>query len=820
MSINLSDVEKHNNANDAWIIIDGKVYDITKFLSDHPGGKKVLLNKAGKDATEEYKQLHKPGTVEKYASKNQIVLVGNVSSNGNSKSSDSASAQKGAIVTKLGEVLVPSNKPSWNSGGTSHILPEERARATFNKELLTNFLDGGEKATQKRRWIVSTSEGMDFAHKPNSNRHEDLKEHVKAFIGIHKEFAEKGYVPTRGEVAWMSMNSVHKGSLMNHYGLFLPTLLSQASAEQIMWWVPKTLTFQIIGCYAQTELGHGSNVRGLQTIAEYDKSTESFILNTPTLPSMKWWPGTLGRVATHAAVYAQLIIDGKQYGVHSFMVQIRDENHKTLEGIECGDLGPKLGDGGNDTGYMRLKNVRIPREHMLAKGAYVTPEGKYLKTLEKKENPVMHYATMMQARAGMTSAAGGILGIGATIAVRYSCIRVQGFKDNENGYLGEENKILDYQVQAYRIMKQVAIAYGMWLTGTWMLEKFEVIVGGGSNQEIIQALPEIHASSAGLKAYTTLLTCEGLEDCRKCCGGNGYLLNSGIAMLGQDFAWQVTAEGDVIILFLQTGRYLMKAVQQARKGEELAGLTRALAPLKDPGFDIKKLAPPRATSSASFKDSKYLEQLFTYRAVSALVACADELDANMKRGLSFENAINQTALNIVVTTKSYLQLVMLTNFTDQVNKMLAIDQKLGQVMTAVCNLFACSFIVDGQQWFGILDNQESKYLQVAVAQLLQELRPNAVALVDAFDFPDRVLNSTIGRHDGNIYEELYKAATESALNQIPVFEGYEEYVKPGLDMDLLKSKNEKMGDLYINESKCEVGEPVFDPSKSQRSSKL
>lgn len=40
------------------------------------------------------------------------------------------------------------------------------------------------------------------------------------------------------------------------------------------------------------------------------------------------------------------------YGVHSFMVQIRDENHKPYPGIEVGDLGPKLGDHANDTGII------------------------------------------------------------------------------------------------------------------------------------------------------------------------------------------------------------------------------------------------------------------------------------------------------------------------------------------------------------------------------------------------------------------------------------------------------------------------------------
>lgn len=151
--------------------------------------------------------------------------------------------------------------------------------------------------TKRRRWIVGQTEGDDFSARSDTDRLEQMKAHVKSFIDVHKEFGEKGYVPkSRSEVAWMSINSVHKGALMNHYGLFLPTLVGQASPEQLFAWAPKTLTFQMIGSYAQTELGHGSNVRGLQTEARFvrdasETTTGQFVLNTPTLTSMKWWPG-------------------------------------------------------------------------------------------------------------------------------------------------------------------------------------------------------------------------------------------------------------------------------------------------------------------------------------------------------------------------------------------------------------------------------------------------------------------------------------------------------------------------------------------------
>lgn len=69
-----------------------------------------------------------------------------------------------------------------------------------------------------------------------------------------------------------------------------------------------------------TELGHGSNVRGIQTTATYDKKTHEFVLNTPEYKAMKFWIGGAGKSSNTSSVFAQLYIDGKCYGPHAFLV--------------------------------------------------------------------------------------------------------------------------------------------------------------------------------------------------------------------------------------------------------------------------------------------------------------------------------------------------------------------------------------------------------------------------------------------------------------------------------------------------------------------
>jgi acyl-CoA oxidase len=136
--------------------------------------------------------------------------------------------------------------------------------------------------------------------------------------------------------------------------------------------MPLCNSLQIIGTYAQTELGHGTFVRGLETTAVYMPATQQFIIHSPTVTSTKWWPGGLAKTSTHAVVMARLFLEGKDYGPHAFVVQLRDlGTHKALPGIKLGDIGPKFGYNGVDNGFMRFDHVVVPRTAMLSRFAKV-----------------------------------------------------------------------------------------------------------------------------------------------------------------------------------------------------------------------------------------------------------------------------------------------------------------------------------------------------------------------------------------------------------------------------------------------------------------
>ena len=68
-SLTGEEIAKHNSKDSCWVIVHGKAYDVTEFLPEHPGGPKIILKYAGKDATEEYEPIHPPDTLDKFLPK-------------------------------------------------------------------------------------------------------------------------------------------------------------------------------------------------------------------------------------------------------------------------------------------------------------------------------------------------------------------------------------------------------------------------------------------------------------------------------------------------------------------------------------------------------------------------------------------------------------------------------------------------------------------------------------------------------------------------------------------------------------------------------
>ncbi|XXG43054.1 hypothetical protein AAC387_Pa01g3178 [Persea americana] len=562
-----------------------------------------------------------------------------------------------------------------------------------------------------------------------------------------------------------------------HWGMFVPAIKGQGTDEQHQKWLTLAYKMQIIGCYAQTELGHGSNVQGLETTATFDPKSDEFIIHSPTLTSSKWWPGGLGKVSTHAVIYARLIIDGRDHGVHGFIVQLRSlDDHLPLPGITIGDIGMKFGNGAYNTmdnGVLQFNHVRIPRNQMLMRVSQVTREGKYVQSDVPRQ---LVYGTMVYVRQTIVSDASSALSRAVCVAIRYSAVRRQfGSQDG-----GPETQVIDYKTQQSRLFPLLASAYAFRFVGEWLKWLYMDVTKRLQANEF-STLPEAHACTAGLKSLTTTATADGIEECRKLCGGHGYLCSSGLPELFAVYVPACTYEGDNTVLLLQVARFLMKTVSQLGSGKQLVGTTAYMQRaehLMQCTSDVR--------SAEDWLKPSFILEAFEARALRLAVTCAK----NISKAPNPEEGFSQLSPDLAEAAVAHCQLIVVSKFIDKIQG--DIDgMGLKEQLQALCGIYALSLLHKHLGEFlstGCITPKQAALANEKLRSLYAKVRPNAVALVDAFNYTDHFLGSILGRYDGNVYPKLYEEAWKDPLNDSVVPDGYHEYVRPLLKQQLRTAK--------------------------------
>ena len=488
---------------------------------------------------------------------------------------------------------------------------------------------------------------------------------------------------------------------------------------------------------------------------------------------------------THAVVFAELRISDASHGVHGFMVQLRDEHGRLMPGVEVGEIGPKIIGGHTNIGYARFDRVRVPRFNMFSKLFKVTREGAFIAPPPKVGK--IKNISMMMMRVFNVAWAARDTAKAATIACRYSCVRLQGFKDTTvpgGGGRGEQT-IMDYRMQQLRTLSALSLAYMFFFNARYLdsyLSKVQNKITEG-DRSAAEELPELHATCSGLKSFATTRGHAAIEECRKACGGQGFLRSSGIADLTCSFAEPVTVEGEQVILSLQVARFLIKSVRQLKAGETLKG---SVEYLKEPPLAATDMAP--ATASGWTAQHGLLVAMLRDRASRQAIKLEARFDAAVLGGASFDEATNTVAIASYGAAMSHSAFVMSRN------NLLAIEEFVGgeahvAIRAALLRLAELRMLLfvqaDAADWMGLLCEADLEVIFDRVNALLLEIRPDVVALTDAFGYTDYSLASTIGRADGNVYEAIYNEAKLSPLNQSPTMVGWEQ-LKPILDLDFIK----------------------------------
>ncbi|XP_016976162.1 probable peroxisomal acyl-coenzyme A oxidase 1 [Drosophila rhopaloa] len=654
-------------------------------------------------------------------------------------------------------------------------LQKERNTATFNPREFSVLWAGGEEQYKEKKTLEKL-----FLEDPALQddlpisylSHKELYEHSLRKACIIGEKIRK--LRADGEDGVDTYNALLGGSLgaailkegnplALHYVMFVPTIMGQGTMDQQVEWLSKAWDCEIIGTYAQTELGHGTFLRGLETRADYDATTQEFVINTPSLSAYKWWPGGLGHTANHAVVVAQLYTKGEFRGLAPFIVQLRDsDTHSPMPGIDIGDIGTKLGMKGVNNGYLGLKNVRVPLNNMLMKNQQVLPDGTYV----APKNSVLTYGTMMFVRCALIRDTAQSLAKASTIATRYSAVRRQSPIDPNQ----PEPQIMDHTTQQLKVFPQIAKSIVFKTTGDGIWNMYNVI-SGEIEQGNLDRLPEMHALSCCLKAICSADATAGVETCRLSCGGHGYMDCSNFPTIYGMTTAVCTYEGENTVMLLQTARYLVKVYGQALNGEKLVPTVSYI----NDAVNQKKFV--------NFDGSlESIVKAFQFVAANKTRIAYEQIELRRKQGHGTEVAANLCGTFLTAAADLHGRAFLAqTAYTELFALSRNVSPALADVLKVVLELYlvdACLNRIGDFLRFIDLTDQDVTQLEVRLENCLKRLRPNAVTLVDSFDLHDRVLDSALGAYDGNVYEHIFESTKKNPLNKEPVNAAFHKYLKP------------------------------------------
>ena len=354
-----------------------------------------------------------------------------------------------------------------------------------------------------------------------------------------------------------------------HLGLYIDTIQNLGTAKHRNL-IDRAYKLTDYGCFAMTELGHGSNVAGLETTATYDPKTKQFVFDSPKSTSAKWWIGAASKTANMAVVWAQLVVNQESKGVHAFAIQIRDfETHNVKQGITIGDCGKKNELEGIDNGFIIFKGHRAPYDCLLDKFSQITEEGKYKSAIKNKEKRLgIQLGGLIRGRFCVVLGSEVNFRNALTTALRYSAIRKQ-FGAAE----GPEQSIFDYQSFRFRLVPCLAKLFAVRAGLLYLYEMYkEIKVEIRENPEC-EELAELHAVLSAFKPISTIYALNGIQECRESSGGHGFSAYSGYKRLKTSVDVMMTWEGDNNVLIQQTGKYILKQIQNIQKIGKISAKT-------------------------------------------------------------------------------------------------------------------------------------------------------------------------------------------------------------------------------------------------------
>ena len=533
------------------------------------------------------------------------------------------------------------------------------------------------------------------------------------------------------------------------FGLFGGAILQLGTKRHHDAFLADLVTGRLMGCFAMTETGHGSNVQALGTTATYDADAAEFVIHTPDDASRKDYIGNAARHADVAVVFAQLEVGGESEGVHAFVVPLR-ENGAVLPGVRIEDDGPKMGLNGVDNGRIWFDHVRVPREALLDRFASVSAAGEYSSPIESRNRRFFTMlGTLVQGRVCVGGASINAAKVALTIALRYAVRRRQFEATGPD----EEQLLLDYGMHQRRLLPLLARTYALHFAQEVVASDLHDVFSGHTDDE--RARRALESRAAGTKALGTWHGTRTIQECREACGGAGYLSINRFAALKADTDVFTTFEGDNHVLLQLVAKGLLTDyadefgdMDQLGMARFVAGLAvetvvertsvhKLLERLRDvlPGGD-------EWDQEAGLLDPNYQLAMYRFREEHMLAGVARRLKRGIDDGMNPGEVFSRVQDHVIGAARAHVERLVLEAFVDKVGSLEDGDQKVA--LGLLCDLHALHGLEQDRAWFmehGRMSSTRAKAITREVADLCRKLRPIAVDLVDAFGVPDEMLRS-------------------------------------------------------------------------------